>query len=425
MRKSPLMTLSLIFIFSWLFTGHAVAMTMEDAVGAALENNHRIKQFGHLESSTRQKVGSARSAFWPGIDLGYSYFESNKDVFFQGKRGSNFTAEATYNLFSGMSDIKSLREAESRTLAAGYQRKAVEADIVLETRSAYIGVLRSQRAVETAGEGVTLLERQRTEAALFYREGLTAKNDLLKVEVELASARQDLLQADGDLRVARKRLERVMGVGLPAEEKLDDFQELPVAAAMSLEAMKETVRERRSELGYLRALSEAQRYSLESIRGGYLPGLDLSLSYTSYGDNAVPDGDKELFGSEARVTVTASWTVFDGFRKRHDIGSVRYAMRATEEELKDTEEELFLQLREALEDYQVAMGKLEASRTAVSQAEENYRVTENQFKQRVATTTDLLDARFFLTRARTQHNNALYDVHAASARMDRVLEKGP
>jgi outer membrane protein TolC len=418
-------SLFLVVLAALVFHGRIYALTMDEAVGVALENNHRIKQFGHLESSTRERVGSARSAFLPGLDLGYSYFESNKDVFFQGKRGSNFTAEATYNLFNGMSDIKSMREAESRTLASGYQRKAVEADIVLETRAAYIGVLRARRAVETAGEGVALLERQRRDASLFYREGLIAKNDLLKVEVELASARQDLLQAEGDLRVARKRLERVMGASLPEEEGLEDFEGLPEAAALSFEAMKEMVREGRSELGYLRALGEAQRYSLESIRGGYLPALDLSLSYTSRGDNAVPDGEKETFGSDARATVTASWNVFDGFRKRHDIGSVRYAMRATEEELRDTEEELFLQLREAVEGYLVAAGKLEASGTAVGQAEENYRVTENQFKQRVSTTTDLLDARFLLTRARNQYNNALYDAHAASARVDRVLERSP
>lgn len=422
MRKSILIGI----VFVVLSSGQAPALTMDEAVRAALENNHRIKQFEHLESSTRETVGSARSAFWPALDLGYSYFESDREVVFQGgKRASTFTAEATYNLFNGMSDIKSLREAQSRTLASGFQRKAVEADVVLDTRAAYIEVLRAQRAVETAREGVTLLERQRHDASLYYREGLIAKNDLLRVEVELASARQDLLQAEGDLRVSWKRLQRTMGVRLPEEETLQDFEALPEIAALSFEALEEMVRQRRSELGFLRAQQEAQQYSLQSIRGDYLPDLDLSLAYNSYGDNLVPDGEKELFESETRVTVTARWNLFNGFQTRHDMGEVRYAIRATEEELKDTEEELVLQLREAVEDYQVAMGKLDASKTAVSQAEENYRVTENQFRANLSTTTDLLDARFFLTRARTQHNNALYDVHLASARIERVIEESP
>ena len=74
----------------------------------------------------------------------------------------------------------------------------------------------------------------------------------------------------------------------------------------------------------------------------------------------------------------------------------------------DLEEEMKLQLRTALENYQVAVSKLEVSKKAVEHSEENYRITENRFRQRMATTTDLLDARFLLTRAQTEHSNALY-----------------
>jgi outer membrane protein len=49
-------------------------------------------------------------------------------------------------------------------------------------------------------------------------------------------------------------------------------------------------------------------------------------------------------------------------------------------------------------------------------------VTQNQFREQLATTTDLLDARVFLTRARNQHNNAVYDTHLWAARIDRAVE---
>ncbi|HSL98704.1 MAG TPA: TolC family protein, partial [Candidatus Limnocylindria bacterium] len=58
------------------------------------------------------------------------------------------------------------------------------------------------------------------------------------------------------------------------------------------------------------------------------------------------------------------------------------------------------------------------------QAEENYRITENQFRERVATSTDLLDARVFLTRARNEYNNAVYNLSLSLAALERVVE-GP
>jgi outer membrane protein TolC len=62
---------------------------------------------------------------------------------------------------------------------------------------------------------------------------------------------------------------------------------------------------------------------------------------------------------------------------------------------------------------------------AIDQGEENYRVVESQFKERVATSTDLLDARFLLTRAKNQYNDAVNDLRLSAAQIERVLEWGP
>jgi len=71
----------------------------------------------------------------------------------------------------------------------------------------------------------------------------------------------------------------------------------------------------------------------------------------------------------------------------------------------------------------MAREKLVVAEPAVSQADENYRVTDLQFRERVATTTDLLDARNYLTDAKDRYNNAFYDLHVARATIDRVLER--
>jgi outer membrane protein TolC len=412
-----------VIIAGWV--ADASALTMEEAVSFALKNNHRIKQFENLEGSAREDIGSRRSAFFPSANLTYSYTELDT----KGNTTSTFnrdasvaTAEASYNLFNGLSDLKGLKEAEARADAAAFERQATEADVALDTKTAYIEILRARRVVETASEGVELLQRQKHDAELFYREGLFAKNDVLKVAVELSSAGQDLIRAEGDLRVAKKRLERVTGVSLGEDETIMDVEGLPETGDISYKELSAVALEGRSELHRLRALEEAYRYSMESLRGGYLPRLDLSVSHSSFGDTASPDGRESLHDSEVRATVTATWNVFDGFSRKHDIAGARYLREATGEQIKDTEEEVLLQLKEAIESYQVSLGRLVSAGTAVGQAEENYRVTDNQFRERLATTTDLLDARFFLTRARNQRNEALYDLHLWAARIERVVE---
>ena len=78
-----------------------------------------------------------------------------------------------------------------------------------------------------------------------------------------------------------------------------------------------------------------------------------------------------------------------------------------------------------MEEYRVAAGTIALARKAVEQAEENYRITENQFRERVATAADLLDARVFLTRARNDFNNARYGLARSAAVLDRVVERPP
>jgi outer membrane protein TolC len=413
-----------LLIFMVLSGGvNAFGLTLEDAVRMALENNHRIKQFGYLHDSAEANVGTSRAGFLPLVDLRYTYTEREDPVVFGGEHSHRYTAEATYNLFNGLADFYGVKSAKSNAQAASYNRKAVVADVVLAAKEAYIRVLRAKSLLETARESVELLERQRNDAELFYREGLFAKNDLLKVEVELASARQELVVAEGNRRISRSSLERVISERISEEEVLTDFEELPSMDDLTFEALKEEMLGRRSELRYLKSLKEVQKFSASSIRGGYIPAVDLAITYEKFEDSGSFAG-ADLSVEDTRAIVNARWNIFDGFSKYHRMREAKYQARSFDEELKDTEQEMVFQLREAMEQYEVAEGTLDVAKTAVAQAEENYRVTENQFRERAATTTDLLDARTFLTRARVQYSTALYDIHIAASRIERVLERG-
>lgn len=407
------------FLAAAFLSGSAFGLTMEEAVSLALENNYRIRQFQRQESAAREGVGSARAGFYPSLDLSYSYTESTEELFFG---AWEYSASASYNLFNGFSDLNGLRGAKSEALASLYQRKAVLADTALSARTAYAEVLRALRLEETARESVELLERQVRDSGLFFREGLIAKNELLKVQVELATARQEFLQAEGNRRVALKRLERVMGAVVPDGEALADLAETPKGVEKSFEALREEMLGQRSELAFLRARRDARRFEMDSIKGDFWPELGVTVSYDVTEESTL----SRLSGienEELRGVFTARWNLFNGFRTTHERNRAGYLAGAAEQELLDTEEELSFQLREALEDYSISTGKLDVARTAVSQAEENYRVTESRFRERVATGTDLLDARNFLTRARNQYFNALYDIHISVARVERVVER--
>ena len=61
--------------------------------------------------------------------------------------------------------------------------------------------------------------------------------------------------------------------------------------------------------------------------------------------------------------------------------------------------------------------------SAIEQAREGFRISEALFKEQMATSTDVLDARTQLSETMTRYYNALYDFQIAAAALDRATGK--
>ena len=409
-----------------LLTGQAApALTMDQAVEKALEFNPQIQQFVALENAAGSRSDKARAPFWPSLEVGYSYWTGERDPVLDEDEASTVFSSARYNLFNGGSDWYSLQEANFLADAAGYQRQSVVADTVLAVKGAFIEVLRAERNVETEQKSVELLERQRHESSLRLREGLIARNDLLRVEVELSTARQRLLRAKGDLAIARQNLVRTLGLPRAEVRQLDDLTLRPEIPAYHFDSLQEEMFFARSELRFLVNRLAADRAGRRAVQGDFLPEIDLVLSYERFGNGTIPNTGDNDYDSDSRAMIEASWTLFSGFDTHYEMAAREQEIRARIQEIRATEEQLTQQLQFALEELKVAEGNLATAEIGLKQAEENYRVNDNRYKARVATTVDLLDAQEFLTRARNEKVKAFYDFHLADVALERVLQRGP
>lgn len=420
--------LILTLMLSLLFTStSALALTLDEAVKAALNNHQRIEQFRANADRSQAAVGSARAAFLPRIDLGYDYTKQEQDPFLQGTETSVLSLSGSINLFNGLGDFHSYQAVKHRATGADYQLQGVLADIILETKRFYIEVLRAEQTINTANEGVELLQRQQRDSSLRFEHGVIARNDLLRVEVELSSSRQDLLRAEGNYQSARRRLERVIGARLQKDEKLQENSD-PRLLTFDLEqgdAYQKELLKNRSELNFLREFVAAAKREQSASKGNFLPDLNLTVAHEEYGSSFAPTGRDNNYDDDDRLMLNASWNLFDGFATSNRVAAAEANTRAIDAELRDTKAALLLQLEVALNEARIAFGQLEESQIGVSQAEENYRVTDNQYKQQQSTTFDLLDARFLLTRARNRQVNARYDLYLTSAALERILERAP
>jgi outer membrane protein TolC len=408
--------------YLFLAPNPAKALTMAEAIQDALQFNPQVVRATALAAAAESRTAKAQAPFWPRLEVGYSYWQADRNPDFSSTDLSTSTASASYNLFNGGSDWFNLDAAKHRQEAAKWQRNSVTADIVLAVQQAYIEVLRAEQSLITSQQNMELLRQHHHESELRLEQGLIARNDLLRVSVEMATAQQGLVAAQGDLAITRQILASTLGRELGEDEVLTAVS----LAETTLEPFDQLLRQMldsRSELRYLNNQLAAQTSERKAVRGDLLPNVDLVLSYDRFGNDAFPDSADPDFNSDSTTMLQASWTLFSGFDTRHEMASRKHELLALKEEIRSTADRLAVQLKTALEKYHVASINLATARASVAQAEENYRVNENRYKAQVATTVDLLDASEFLTRTRNEEVKARFDLYSAEAVIDRVLER--
>lgn len=411
----------------------AYSLTMQEAIDLALENNHALRQSQYEADAAKSAYKANIAPFYPALQASYAFADSNRDKAYGAYDSvSSLTLTAAYNLFNGFADLNTMKQYRAQAAAAAHMAVSKREDTILSAQGAYLDALLAKHQLESAAEAVQLLERHRHDTALYYREGLVAKNELLKVEVSLSSSRYDLVQAESGFRLAVMSLEQIIGRSLdlrpdaPADspEALVDISDEPQRINADYGTLRGRMAESRSELKYMKLMRDSYGYAADASGGGYLPSVDLSYSHITYGESGTPSDRDVPYKDENVAAVKATWTFFSGMSTMHGMAAYRNQYRAAEQGVMDTEQQLELQLKDAMEGYSSALAKLDLARTTVSQAEEGYRVTDTRYRERVSTTTELLDARTELTAARTKYNAALYGLHRAVATLRRVVQAG-
>ncbi|GAB7140879.1 TolC family protein [Deferribacterales bacterium RsTz2092] len=428
--KKFLSALMLLLIGNFATENTAMAITIEEAIELTLNNDESIKRQRSLLDSQFYTSLTSGAAFLPTLDVSAGYTKSKlsdkekRDTGFDGTEVTSSTASIAlgYNLFNGFADVNNLRISKSSYSAQKYQYLANKQDIMLGIKKAYISYLQANDQANVASETVKLLEAQKNTASVSYRVGQFSRADVLKVDVQLASSRLDLMNAQISLKIAKQQLEKYIGRTIEAAEVVKDL-ELAEYNIPTLEELYKQLEDKRSELQATKMAYSIANATATQAFSTFLPQVNAQAARTWYGDENNPmDGRQGSYDAATSVGLTATWNLFRGFANANQEIAKAKTAQAGAHSVNDTRNALKLALSSAYENYFSAKEMLSVAKLGVEQAEESYRVTQMQYTQSEATTTDLLDANVALNRARISLANAKYGIISAVANIERAVE---
>lgn len=419
------------------FSGGALAKekkvyTLDECVKEALANNWKLKAKKEQINQAEYVKNQARADFLPKLSTSYGYkrFGSNQEFFAKGLPGGFLEMGALNNyewrgtvkqpIFTGFAILSTYRLSELGIDQSQLEVETQKLDLALQAKTAYFNILTADMAVETTEKAAEALESHADVARNFYKVGMIPINDLLESEVNASNSKHDLTSARNQARLARSNFNAVLSRPVNAEVEVEeisvhnpeqgDFQEYVEIAFKNRPEIK---------LIDVNLLQTDQQIRLS--RSKFYPEVVLTWDYIKQGDTPSVSGGEWHQASNWEAVVGLEWTFWEWGKTYYAVKqqqSVKNEVLKTKMEL---EEQIQLQIKDAVLDLKTAEENIPITQKAVEQGEENLRVSQERYKAQVSTSTEVLDAQRYLTRARVNHFSALFDYYLARARLLRAM----
>jgi outer membrane protein len=318
-------------------------------------------------------------------------------------------------LFTGGAIYYSYEAARLGQTSEDFGFRQAAQDLLLRVEMAFWDILKTERLLEVAGQQVSELKEHLRVVKASYDAGSVPYNEVLKTTVNLAEAEQRFLTARNNGALAKMAMNNLLRLDLASPMTVSDpTAEDPTELPAYDEALR-AAQSHRLELASGRTRVEAMRARQHLAESDYYPKLSAVLSYTRAKEtpSVIPE-NWEALG-------ILRWTFWEWGKTGREVERTKIRIRQSEEDLQSLEDHIALEVREQHLRAQEMKEKIAVAKTAVQQAEENYRITEERFKAGVTTNTEVLDAESLLVSARANHTNAVYDFQSARARLARAM----
>lgn len=282
---------------------------------------------------------------------------------------------------------------------AGDNIELQKMNTLAEADNAYWNYVSVNEKVKLAKEAVDLLREIIRDVRNSYEVGMIHKNDLLKAQVELNNATLDLQKAKNGRELSRMNLCRITGLPLSTQVvALDTLINVePILMNDSMAVISE-----RPEYQLLEKNIRLREENIKMTRADFLPTAGIQAGYSYLG--GLEFGNENYSYSGLNVMASLKIPIFhwgEGIKK---IDAAKIDKEISTLKLEKNRQLLQLEVEQARLNLNLAYERIQMSETALEQAEENLRVTRDNYEVGMEKLTDLLKAQ---TRWQEAHSNLI------------------
>lgn len=423
-KNQELLYISQILVFiliiltvSKSFAGDSRIITLSEGLRVATEKNRIVRIASKNRDISFTETLIARSRLFPSIDASVS------QTFLSYQPGARFgtievrTSEKS-SLSYGINVYQTLYDFGANI--SKYEASKISHDVsqlditrirnivALDFIITYFDLLETEKIILVAQKEVERLESHLKVAQSLYNEGVITKNDLLQAEVKLSDAKQRLLTLKNIKAINESKINNILARPLDAEVQVVDVPTKVQDGVELTEAWDRAEKDRAEikiidhELRILdlqETIKKSEYYPKLFAQGGY--------NFTENRYQIHEDNWSLMLGINLNLS--------SGGSTKAEVSKVRYRREQLFEQKRKLVDDIKLELEKSYLDMKNAVEKIQVTKDATGQAEENLRINKIRYEEGIGTSMDVLDAITLLTTAETNYYRAVYELRRAHA----------
>lgn len=405
-------------------------LTLQEAVQLSLQNSKQLKNSSAKINEATAILKQANDRKLPDVSASASYLRlTNPTIKLKTGGGGSDTSgggssfgnvnsamygmlNASYTIYSGSRLKYGIESAKYLQQAAQFDSAHDRGDIIMNTIAAYINLYKAKAAVNLVTEDLQQSRRRDTDFVNLEKNGIIARNDLLKAQLQTSNIELSLLDAQNNWKLANVNVNLMLGLPETTVLVIDSASMQYAPELKTIDEYEQLALANRNDMKALTTRAKAAASNTKSIKGEYYPSVGLSAGYVA----ANIPGLVTIYNA-IDVGVGVKYSLSTLWKTKAKLAEAR----AKEDQLVANEEMLVdnmhLQINQAYENYISSLKKIDVYAKAIDQANENYRITKNKYDNTLATTTDLLDADVAQLQAKLNYAFAKADAIVAYNRL--------
>lgn len=320
---------------------------------------------------------------------------------------------------------KSISLNEEQVQLAVEQARESKINTIAQVKNAYYSLLLARDSYKVLQASLDTYERNAQDTKNKFEVGAVSEYDKLTADVQVAGIKPNVLAAQNGVKLAEMNLKVLMGVDVDEPMKftgeLKDYEESLFADLVNLKS--ETDLSDNSSLRQLDYNERILKMSETINKLGYLPTLALAFQA---GYQAMPsefNPIKAPYYGSASVTLSFSWTLFDGMKKYMKTKQNQFNIENLELQKENVLRQLELSVQSSLNNIETAAEQVVSNKENMYVAERAFDISEKRYDVGSGTQLELIQSEVNVLNTRLQYYQSIYDFLSNRVTLEQTLGK--